>query len=312
MDMTISSGICGLRGLAETMFDRGARRYLNPIVSMSERQALGDATSRLANAQIPVVDLSGGNEENSTSISASKPAAGTKRKAQDPAPQLDPEDFDLTGQPIDKSCNQIRGMIRRFLESGQMKKGEFSNAIGVSTKSLSSFLAQNGPMKGAESLSYGNAWEFFKKRELAGVKAPKKPKASVASGSSAAQIPDISSISLPGEENNNVQVYETCDEVRKKINAHLVKPGVTQASFCRELTAQLHTGTKIQSKQLADFRSKKGPRMGNTSSVFYAAYVYFEKIRLAEKKPKSKHREEMEKVWTAEGGFDRVHGGHQG
>lgn len=128
-----------------------------------------------------------------------------------------------------------------------MKKGEFSIAIGVSTKSLSSFLAQNGPMKGAESLSYGNAWEFFKKRELAGVKAPKKPKATAtASGSNAAaQMPDISGISLPGEGSNDVQVYETCDDIRKKINAHLVKPGITQASFCRDLTAHLHTGTKI-------------------------------------------------------------------
>lgn len=170
-------------------------------------------------------------------------------------------------------------------------------------------------MKGAESLSYGNAWEFFKKRELAGVKAPKKAKAATTgsgSGSGATQTPDISSISLPGEESNDVQVYETCDDIRKNINAHLVKPGITQASFCRELTAQLHTGTKIQSKQLADFRNKKGRRMGNTSSVFYAAYVYLEKIRLAEKKPKSKHREEMEGAWASQGGFDRVHGGHLG
>lgn len=85
---------------------------------MSERPALGDVTSSLANAQIPVIDLSGADNECPTTTTAPKPAAGTKRKAQDPPPQLDPEDFDLQGQPIDKSCNQVRGMIRRFLESG--------------------------------------------------------------------------------------------------------------------------------------------------------------------------------------------------
>lgn len=173
------------------------------------------------------------------------------------------------------------------------------------------FLAQNGPYKGAGSATYGNAWEFFKKREMAGIKTTKK-KAKTSSAAASAPATDISNVSLPGEESGGVEVYDSCDEIRKKINAHLVKPGVTQAGFCRDLTAQLKTGTKIQSKQLSDFRSKKGPSMGNTSSVFYAAYVYFEKLRLAENKPKSKHRKEMEAAWAGRGGFDREHGGHLG
>lgn len=193
-----------------------------------------------------------------------------------------------------------------------MKKGEFSLAIGVSTNSVSNFLGQNGNDKGLMSDTYGNAWEFFKKRQLAGIKPAKKAKATSASASSAAPATDISDISLPGEDNGRVEVYDTCDEIRKKINAHLVKPGVTQAGFCRDLMAQIHTGVKVQSKQLSDFRNKKGPRMGNTSSVFYAAYVYFEKLRLAEKKPKSKHRKDMEEAWSGRGGFDLEHGGHQG
>jgi hypothetical protein len=296
---------------------------------MSGRQALGDATSRLANAQRVVANMSDEHRAAAENYFKSgdynaylkatggpEPAAGTKRKAQDQVPLLDPEDVNLEGMPMDKSCNQVRGMIRRFLDSGEMKKGEFSTAIGVSATSLNNFLAQNGTMKGAESFTYGNAWEFFKKREMAGIKAPKKAKAATASSSastsSAAPITDISNISLDGEESSSVQVYDSCDEIRKKINAHLVKPGITQAAFCRDLAAQLHTGTKIQSKQLTDFRSKKGPRMGNTSSVFYAAYIYFEKVRLAENKPKSKHRKEMEEVWAFQGGFDREHGGHLG
>lgn len=67
--------------------------------------------------------------------------------------------------------------------------------------------------------------------------------------------------------------------------------------------AQYHTqDKKIQSKQLADFRSKKGPYAGNTSSVFYASYVYFEKLRFKDGKAKSKSRLDMEKVHPM--GFD--------
>jgi hypothetical protein len=46
--------------------------------------------------------------------------------------------------------------------------------------------------------------------------------------------------------------------------------------------------------------------------VFYAAYVFFEKVRLAEGKPKSKHRVEMEEIWGGKGGFNTTRGHHRG
>ncbi|KAK2775400.1 calcineurin is a calcium-dependent [Colletotrichum kahawae] len=49
--------------------------------------------------------------------------------------------------------------------------------------------------------------------------------------------------------------------------------------------------------------ARKGPTAGNTSSVFYAAYVFFEKLRVRDGKPKNKTREEMEARWGP-GGFD--------
>ena len=38
--------------------------------------------------------------------------------------------------------------------------------------------------------------------------------------------------------------------------------------------------------------------------MFYGAYVFFEKLRIAEKKPKSKKRLEMEEIYSMEGGMD--------
>lgn len=213
--------------------------------------------------------------------------------------------------PIDASCNQIRCKIRRLLDSGEVKKGEFAKSIGVSSKSLNDFLGKSGE-NGAGSASYDAAWEYFKKRELAGIKMPVK-KAVRLSASSPSTAPssgsfiDITGIRVSGEAMDAVAIYDSCDEVRRKINAHLTKPGITQAQFCRDLEAQLHTRVqKVQSKQLTDFRNKKGPTAGNTSVVYYTAYVYFEKLRLAEGRPKSKHRVQMEAQWPTGAETDRL------
>jgi hypothetical protein len=52
----------------------------------------------------------------------------------------------------------------------------------------------------------------------------------------------------------------------------------------------------LQSKKVSDFRSKKGPYAGNTSAIFYGAYVHSEKMRIQEGKPKDKKRLDMDSV----------------
>ena len=124
---------------------------------------------------------------------------------------------------------------------------------------------------------------------------------------------DISTIHLAGEEYDDVHVYDSCDEVRRKISAHLKKPGVTQAQFCRDMHAQLRAANvpaKIQSSQLGRFQDNKGPKSGATSSVCYAAYMFFEKERIKGGEQKSKHRQEMERIWS--NGAGREHDGRRG
>ncbi|KAL1600561.1 hypothetical protein SLS60_006947 [Paraconiothyrium brasiliense] len=188
-----------------------------------------------------------------------------------------------------------------------MKVGEFQKAINVTSNAYSRFMGQNGPEKGIDSSVYDAAWAFFKKRELRGIKMPKKQKTAASAGVAAPNsgVPSVEGIVLDGEMEENVPVFDTCDDVRRKINAHLKRPGVTQASFLRNVMAQFHPERRVQSSQLAAFRSKKGPYAGTTSSVYYGAYVYFEKLRIKENKPKGKKREEMERLYAAEGGIDR-------
>ncbi|KAI0908707.1 hypothetical protein F4823DRAFT_597922 [Ustulina deusta] len=270
---------------------------------------------------------------------ATASAAGRKRKAETTLEEdiaaykqnldhiISPDAFEDDPLP---SCNAVRGRINKLLDSGIMKKTEFGKAIGVNANSLNRFLQASGQMGGSGSSTYYNAWAWFKQREHAKLKMPdvkkrqkleadaaasapstdrssRKPPSSAARRNAALALPDISNIRLPGEEEDCVPVYDTCDEIRRKINAHLKTPGLTQTQFCRHLYAQLRAPRcqGIQSKQLADFRAMKGPRTGARSSVFYAAYVYFEKLRLAQNKPKTAHRSTMESLWEADGGFDR-------
>ncbi|OAK99529.1 hypothetical protein IQ06DRAFT_317593 [Phaeosphaeriaceae sp. SRC1lsM3a] len=211
--------------------------------------------------------------------------------------------------PITDSCDVVRRKIRAFLDNGEMKVGDFQKAINTNSNTYSRFMSQNGPYKGAGSTVYGQAWLFFKKRELRGIKPPRhptKPKNPKAAAGTAAQAgPALATVDLPGESDDSVEVYDTCDEIRRKINAHLKKPGVTQAQFLRDIAASYKRAPrKIQSSQLSAFRSKKGAYEGNTSAVYYGAYVFFEKMRIAEKKPKSKKRLDMEEIHGMHGGMD--------
>ena len=113
-------------------------------------------------------------------------------------------------------------------------------------------------------------------------------------------------MTLPGEENGEVAVWETCDEMRKKINACLREPDVTQAAFLREI-AKFHPdgqGKKIQSKSLKDFLGYKGPLQGNINKVFYCSYVFFEKMRVKQGRPKTAMRKGTEEAWAFQGGID--------
>ncbi|KAI0422940.1 hypothetical protein F5X98DRAFT_323352 [Xylaria grammica] len=237
------------------------------------------------------------------------------------------------------SCNAVRGRINKLLDSGIMKRTEFATAIGVKYVSLTRFLQASGQMGGSGTSTYYNAWAWFRQRQFANLKMPDVKKRQkleadaaaavvatakateatakegpiISSGKTrpvvktTAPLPDIKDIHLPGEETDDVAVYDSCDEVRRKINAHLKTPGLTQTQFCRDLYAQLNAPKckGIQSKQLADFRAMKGSRTGARSSVFYTAYVYFEKLRIAQNKPKTAHRLTMEGLWAGSGGFDR-------
>lgn len=257
-----------------------------------------------------------------TAVAAPPASTSRKRKSEvssDDAVASYKQNLDhinVDNMELDLDCNDVRFLIQKVIDRGIFKKGEFCNTIGCSPTAVNRFLEKVGSNGGIDSDVYDQAWAWFKKRELAGLPMPvasasaaQKKAKTLASRPSTA---DLNSIHLAGEEHDSVPVYETCDVVRRKITAHLNAPGVTQAQFCRDLYAQLNRPScrSIQSKMLNDFRKAKGARAGCTSSVYYAAYVYFEKLRIAEGKPKSKHRLDMEEIYP--GGAERERDGRHG
>ncbi|KAI1134243.1 hypothetical protein F5Y05DRAFT_240846 [Hypoxylon sp. FL0543] len=237
------------------------------------------------------------NNRNKTTDTAKHSTTSSRKRKSDVVeePQNVPEidDDDPRLHHVDETCNQIRRKIKNFIEGGNMKVGEFQKAIGVSSASYQRFMNQSGTYTGSESDTYERAFAFFKKRELQGLEAapPKKPKRSEEK-----KALDVGDIKLDGEDTEEVPVYDTCDEVRKKIRAFLRKPDVSQAAFCHAIARSFPEEHKIQSRQLNAFLDKKGSMSGNTSRVFYGAYVFFEKLRIKEGKPKSEMRLEMEKI----------------
>ena len=209
------------------------------------------------------------------------------------------DDDDPRLEEITDSCDVVRRKINTFINSGEMKVTEFQRAIGVSSNSYLTFMKQHGPTKGIESKTYDAAFAFFKKRELQGIKMQRKK----VKKADEDEKMDVSGIHLDGEESKEVPIYDTCNEIRKKIAAYLRGPGITQAGFLRELGKMYPEPKKISAAQLKTFQGKKGPLEGNSSNVFYAAYVFFEKIRVKQGKKKSKVREETEARWSGRGGI---------
>lgn len=237
------------------------------------------------------------------------------------------------------NCDEIRAKINALvIPSGAMKVSEFTKAINVSGPGYYRFMKQAGPDKGSGCEAYTSAMRFFQKLEKNGVmpaapppakKAkpstaapsvtsastlPAKPASATSRASSAAPIPAQpsvgSAVQLEGELSDTVPVYDTCDEIRRKIKAYLDQPHITQASFLRSLMAQYHTQTKvIQSVQLSRFRGMSGPDAGNTNPVFYAGYVFFEKERVGSGRAKSETRRKMEEIYPR--GMDVERGSHR-
>lgn len=135
----------------------------------------------------------------------------------------------------DQNCNQIRCKIRTLIDSGEVKVTHWLQDNGINSNSYGCSMKLSGPWSGVDNHTFHAAYIYFKKGEATKIPPPSK-KRKTAYGKAAlskADVPDVSGVTLPGEDEDDVEVYDNCDEIRRKISAHLRREGVTAASFLR-------------------------------------------------------------------------------
>ncbi|OSX67677.1 hypothetical protein POSPLADRAFT_1051806 [Postia placenta MAD-698-R-SB12] len=126
------------------------------------------------------------------------------------------------------------------------------------------------------------------------VKKPRVSDAPEASGSKdkkakqAAEPKDWHDIVLEGEgEDGGVSVYDDCNDIRRKIRLLQKQPNWKVTAWLKEIG-------NINSNSFQRFMKATGPTGGASNGTYYAAYVYFEKVRIAEGKKKTAKRERSE------------------
>jgi hypothetical protein len=113
---------------------------------------------------------------------------------------------------------------------------------------------------------------------------------------------DVEEIRLEGQDTGTVPIFDTYDDVRRKIRnfpnrRHVSKPPFLWAlARCRPRPKEYKTKT-MSGSSLEKFMKQKGLSAGCESIIFYVAYVFFEKVRLRDRKSKTELQEKMEEVW---------------
>ncbi|KAF2430003.1 hypothetical protein EJ08DRAFT_257666 [Tothia fuscella] len=209
---------------------------------------------------------------------------------------------------VDRSCEEVRRLINKLIDCGEFTIGKFVQEIAVSRTSYNRFMHQNGSWNGEKGDTFPAALQYFQQREKEGIPMPRANRRSKTNPkrSAARTVPVANTeILLEGEADDKVPVFDTCDEVRRKITWRMRRAEVTPSAFLKALSAQYHTTSmRISPNSLAKFRASKGPNVGNANPVFYAAYVFFEKERIKLGKSKIKAREVMEKIYGHSGGVN--------
>lgn len=124
-----------------------------------------------------------------------------------------------------------------------------------------------------------------------------KPKATStpAESQKAFSLPAHLSVSLPGEETESVPVYDTCDTVREAITSLLSPRADPATSYVRQSYTKKALAEymgDITSQSLQRFRDHEGngEMSGAEMKAYYLGYVFFEKLRIHEGRPKTEAR----------------------
>ncbi|KAJ7169681.1 hypothetical protein C8R46DRAFT_205344 [Mycena filopes] len=132
----------------------------------------------------------------------------------------------------------------------------------------------------------------FKENEVASAGKSKKARVNEASGpssgkSKAKDTIEWQDVELDTNSDGTVPVFDFPGEVRRKIRLLLATPDFKVTHWLKEIGG-------VNSNSYGRFMKEKDKTAGAANGTFYAAYVYFEKVRIAEGKKKSAGRQKNE------------------
>ncbi|KAF9479049.1 hypothetical protein BDN70DRAFT_879204 [Pholiota conissans] len=82
-------------------------------------------------------------------------------------------------------------------------------------------------------------------------------------------------IKLPREDEREIPIYDDCNEIRRKIRRLQKTPGFKLNHWLKDIG-------NINNNSYARFMRYEGETGGASNGTYYAAYVYFEKVRILE------------------------------
>ena len=191
------------------------------------------------------------------------------------------------------SCNQIRGMINKFLATKEMTQTAMLNSWGVNSNSFRRFMSFTKPYQGSDNYTYWSATRFFLNRQKTAAAVPKPKKvAAEKAGAWDSLLRDVETVpntyqvvTVPPhhyKKRLSPPLFDTCDEVRKKMLELQSITGCTTAAILRALD--------VNSNSWTPFVSQKGKTAGAGSCCYYKAYVFLERLRVARGEAKTKAR----------------------
>lgn len=210
------------------------------------------------------------------------------------------------------SPQALRGKIRKFLETYNVTATSFQKVIGVNSNSYGKFMTYKykDASSAMENGTYWNAGYFFWSDEQLKPEDSiiKKLKASASAAEKAGTgaelgaagkkppLPDVSGIELDSSD-----VFLNPKEVRAEVSALKTRYKCTNADLAKAVWPEKAAATSQPGAPVGRFLQQGGDFGGEEMEFYRPCALFCEKVRVLEKRPKSKKRKALEEEVEATG-----------
>lgn len=207
------------------------------------------------------------------------------------------------------SPQALRGKIRKFLETYNVTATSFQKVIGVNSNSYGKFMTYKykDASSAMENGTYWNAGYFFWsdeqlkpedsiiKKLKASASAAEKAGTDAGTGAEVGAagkkppLPDVSGIELDSSD-----VFLNPKEVRAEVSALKTRYKCTNADLAKAVWPEKAAATSQPGAPVGRFLQQGGDFGGEEMDFYRPCALFCEKVRVLEKRPKSKKRKALE------------------